>query len=213
MLVAVAVRASTSFGAERDRQTLDSLLTTPLANRTLLWGKWLGSILSVRQAWWCLGAVWLLGLMTGGVHLLSLVLLTAAWGAYAAFAAAVGLWFSLRSRTTLRATVWTLLTLLAVGTGQPFLWLGLRPLAQMLSGPHGLTSSMEWDLYGVTPPGALVYLTFAWGDWYSFAPSLQTSLGRVGLSWVGVCFYTLAAAGLWALTRARFGAITGRMPH
>ena len=39
----------------------------------------------------------------------ALLLLLAAWWAYAAFAASLGLWFSLRCRTTLRATVWTLL--------------------------------------------------------------------------------------------------------
>ena len=63
MIVAVAIRASTGLGSERDRQTLDGLLTTPLSNASLLGSKWLGAVLSVRQAWWGLGAVWLLGFL------------------------------------------------------------------------------------------------------------------------------------------------------
>ena len=49
-LLAVGVRASTAHSSERDRQTLDSLLTTPLDSTTILVGKWLGAICSVRLA-------------------------------------------------------------------------------------------------------------------------------------------------------------------
>src|SRR5262249_27034257 len=41
MLVGIALRAAGSLSSERERQTLDSLLTTPLENRTILVAKWL----------------------------------------------------------------------------------------------------------------------------------------------------------------------------
>jgi ABC-type transport system involved in multi-copper enzyme maturation permease subunit len=210
MLAAVAVRASTGLSAERDRQTLDSLLTTPLSNRSLLSGKWLGSLLSVRLAWWCLGAVWLLGFLAGGLHVLSALMLLASWWVYAAFAAGLGLWFSLHCRTSLRATAWTLLTLLVAG-GVPFLLCGAvgTALLEDLSPDRSVRLA---DLSALTPPGAMVYLAFGWGDWYSFDPALKASAGEVALAWAGVVAYALAAAALWFGVGARFGAVTGRMP-
>jgi len=209
MIVAVAMRASTGLSSERERRTLDSLLTTPLSNRDILRGKWLGSVLSVRGGWWALGAVWLLGFIAGELHPVSIVLLLAAWLAYAAFAAGLGLWFSLHCRTTLRATVWTLVTLLIV-VGAPVLLCGNAGLALLKDlSPNGTTSAA--DLFALTPPGAMANLTFGWGPWYSFDTALQSSLGAAALSWVDVCVYGLAAVALWFGIGRRFGPITGRM--
>jgi ABC-type transport system involved in multi-copper enzyme maturation permease subunit len=210
MIVAVGVRASSVLSGERDRQTLDSLLTTPLTSAAILRGKWLGALFSARQAGWCLVAVWMLGLCGGGLHLLSLIMLAATWWAYGAFAAGLGLWFSLRCATTFRATAWTLVTLLVAG-GLPVLVCGAAapgPLLEMFS-RRPITVD---DLLALTPPGAMVYLTFGWGNWYTFEPAMASSLGRVALAWAGVCIYGLAAVGLWFAVRARFSAITGRMP-
>src|SRR5205823_10268489 len=55
LLLGVAVRAAASVGGERDRQTLDSLLTSPLEAGSILYGKWIGSIVSVRWGWLWLG--------------------------------------------------------------------------------------------------------------------------------------------------------------
>src|SRR5262249_51680333 len=43
MLVGVAVRASSSVSGERDRGTLEGLLTSPLDSHDILFAKWLGS--------------------------------------------------------------------------------------------------------------------------------------------------------------------------
>jgi ABC-type transport system involved in multi-copper enzyme maturation permease subunit len=211
MVVAVAVRAATSLSSERDRQTLDGLLTTPLSNAALLRGKWLGAVLSVRPMWWCLAAVWLLGFLAGGLHVLSVLLLLAAWWAYVAFAASLGLWFSLRCRTTLRAMAWTLVGLLA-SAAVPLLWCGA--VGEALAGELAPNKQVEpIDLMATTPPGAMVFLTFGWGDWYSFEPALKSSIGQVAMAWASVCGYALAAAALWVVTGQRFGPITGRMPY
>src|SRR5262249_49368575 len=150
----------------------------------------------------------LLGLFGGGLHLLSMAMLAATWWAYAAFAASLGLWFSLRCRTTLRATTWTLVTLFIAG-GLPVLACGAAgpTLIQGVFPRHPVTLD---DLLALTPPGAMVYLAFGWGRWYSLDP--EWSVGRVGLAWAGVCLYGLGAIALWVGIRARFSAITGRMP-
>ncbi len=210
MLVAVAVRASTGLGSERDRQTLDSLLTAPLSDAAILRGKWLGAVLSVRHAWWCLGAVWLLGFLAGGLHVVSLLMLMASWWAYAAFAAGLGLWFSLHCRTTLRATVWTLVSLLLVGVA-PLLLCGAG--AALLDDLFPNRHVREAELMALTPPGAMAFLAFGWGEWYSFEPKLRQAVGDVALAWAGACGYGLAAAALWLGVVARFGRVTGRMPR
>lgn len=212
LVVAVAVRASTAFSGERDHRTLDNLLATPLDNREILVGKWLGSLLSVRDSWWPLGAVWLLAMLAGGLHLLSVLMLATAWAVYAAFAAGLGLYCSLRSRTSLRATVGTLVVLLVVGTGQPLLWLVVYPLAAILQWACGIDPGWASDLAhgGLTPPVTLLHLAFPFGDWYTFDVRLRTESGEVGLAWAGVCLYAAAAAALWGWLRLRFGALTGR---
>jgi ABC-type transport system involved in multi-copper enzyme maturation permease subunit len=122
LLLAVAVRAASAVGTERDKQTLDALYTTPLDSDSILFAKWLGSVLSVRWGWVWLGLIWGLGVVTLGVHILAVPLLLWAWFCYAAFLASLGLWFSVVSRTTLRATMLTLLTTVAAGVGQWMIW-------------------------------------------------------------------------------------------
>jgi ABC-type transport system involved in multi-copper enzyme maturation permease subunit len=209
MIVAVGVRAATTFSIERERQTLDSLLTTPLPDTAILGGKWLGALLSVRQAWWCLAAVWLLGFLAGGLHLLSLLMLAAAWWGFAAFAASLGLWLSLHCRTTFRAIVWTLVTLLVAG-GLPSLLCGTFGWA-LLGNQLPERTVTPAELLALTPPGAMAYLAFGWGEWYTFDANLKSSVSEVAVAWVGVCGYVVAAAALWFVVGVRFGAITGRM--
>ncbi len=187
--LAVAVRSAITLSGERERGTLDSLLTTPLANQTILWSKWCGNLLSLRIVWLTVAGVWCLGLFTGALHPLSLVMLLLAAAIYADFVARLGMWFSLRCRTMLRATVWTLVTLFAISVLPPLLlpsW-----FAEVAS-------------HGLSPPMALVHLTFGWSedDWEL---RLIFSLPVFG--------YAVAAQGLRSLTAERFGALTGRMPY
>jgi hypothetical protein len=90
---------------ERQRQTLDSLLTMPVPRRAVLWPKWR---VSFGRGWWWGGpgiAAVVIGL------LFSQVAAVAAPGAVyypavAAFAVSFGVWLSIRSRTTARAIMW-----------------------------------------------------------------------------------------------------------
>lgn len=106
MLLTVAAYAAGAVTRERERQTLETLLSLPLDSDAILRAKWLGSVLSVRPMWWCFGIILVVGAVSTAQPLaLPLVLL--AWWAHAALFASLGLWFSLRTRSTMRATIWT----------------------------------------------------------------------------------------------------------
>src|SRR5260370_35589357 len=57
MLLAVAVRASSTVSGERDRPTLDALLASPRQSGTILFAKWVGSICRVPWVALWLGLV------------------------------------------------------------------------------------------------------------------------------------------------------------
>src|SRR5262249_22147135 len=110
-LLGVAFRAASSVSGERDKQTIDSLLSTPLTPEAILYAKWAGSVLSVRWAWAWLGLIWLLAGSLGGLSPVTLPWLLLTWLAYATFCAALGLYFSVTSTTMMRATLSTLVVL------------------------------------------------------------------------------------------------------
>ena len=67
--LSVAVRASGSIGGERDRDTLDSLLTSPLTCEAMYFAKWWGSICSVRWGLLWLAALWTTAVFLGGLSI------------------------------------------------------------------------------------------------------------------------------------------------
>jgi ABC-type transport system involved in multi-copper enzyme maturation permease subunit len=212
MLLGIALRAAGTITTERDRQTLDGLLTCPWENRTILLGKWLGSILSVRKGWLLLGPLWGLALVTGGIHPMALPLLLIAWAAYAAFTAGLGLFFSLISRSTLIATLATVIALVGFFGGHRGLWRFFEiawypPPAQV---PENVAWIGDFLLDGCTPPLTLGILSFRSPDFEPPHVLLTWQMVRYGLIGVG-CFGATALL-LWGLLLNRFGAVTGRMP-
>jgi ABC-type transport system involved in multi-copper enzyme maturation permease subunit len=213
MLLAVAVRASGTVSGERDRQTFDGLLTTPLESNTILFAKWLGALLSVRWAWLWVGSIWFLGLVTGGVHPLAVPLLPIAWLVYAAMFATVGIWFSIVCRTTLRSTLWTLVTVLGMSVGH---WLlssmcCFMPLS-LLANVRGHTLDYLAKLeFGQTPPLVLGLFAFSGRE-------LDNDFGRkdtielIVSCLFGLACWAAAAAALWLGASLRFRAVTARLP-
>jgi ABC-type transport system involved in multi-copper enzyme maturation permease subunit len=214
LLLAVAVRASSSISGERDRQTLDSLLMTPLDSDEILSAKWLGAVLSVRRGWLWLGGVWLLGLATGGLHPLALILLALMWFVYAGFLAILGLWFSVTCRTTLRATTWTLVCATAAACGHWLIWLCCVPL--FIIGPMETPEVFLWLAKfqaGFTPPIALGYLaSFSPLDLRTDYYTAEEAWEWVGFAVLGTGTWAVLATVLWVLTSRRFRAATGRAP-
>lgn len=226
MLAGVAVRAAGSVSGERERQTLDGLLSCPLDNGAILRAKWLGSLLCTRKLWWYLGVVWVVGLLTGGLHLVALVWLLAAWLVYAAFLASLGLWCSLVCRSSLRAVLWTILTALGLSVVGWIATMCCNPLLLFLDPAN------EWSLfvaelpvYGVSPPAGLYTLTFSYTELQELfglpTPKGNTSwtyeekpepypLERLLACFGGLACYAGAAVVLWVTARVRFTRMAGR---
>jgi ABC-type transport system involved in multi-copper enzyme maturation permease subunit len=208
----VAVRASSAISIERDRQTLDSLLTTPLDSDAILFGKWLGAVLSVRRGWLWLGALWGIGVVTGGLHPLALVLMVVTWFVYAAFLAGLGTWFSTVSRSTLRATTWTLVCAVAAALGHWLIWMCCVPIMIVRSGP--MPEVLSWvGKYqaGLTPIfnlGALA--SFRAGDLSEDFRRPDQVFEMAGFGVMGTATWALLAAGLWVTTSRRFRQVAGR---
>jgi ABC-type transport system involved in multi-copper enzyme maturation permease subunit len=209
MLLAVAVRASSSISGERDKQTFDALLTSPLDSSTILVAKWLGSVVSVRWAWLWLAMIWGLTIAVDGLQPLAVPLLVGCWVVYAGVFAGIGLWYSMASRTTLRATLWTLLTVLGVGGGH-WLLTGMCcyfPLAAVARvGPNSVEDLAMFQ-FGQTPPLVMGLLAFH-GDEFEHGRSGTAKL--VFFCLVGLLCWAGATAVLWATVSERFRLATGR---
>jgi ABC-type transport system involved in multi-copper enzyme maturation permease subunit len=209
----VGMQAARSIGGERDRGTLDSLLTTQLAPAEIIRDKWWGCFLAGRWlfVWlaihWCLAAVLFL------LNPLAVVALAVETVVYAAFATSLGLFFAARCRTTRQAIAATLLigllgtTIVPFGLGKVLaVATGERPpaLQQVYYGrfpPQATITSQEWVL-GMVPPWVLVQTVVPNSDFltnYAVRPEMENILMP---AFAGLVIY---AAASWAL-----GAIAGR---
>jgi ABC-type Na+ efflux pump permease subunit len=206
LLVGVAVRAAGSISGERERQTLDSLLTCPLRASGILFAKWLGSITSVAWGWLWLAAVWFVGVVKGDLAPISLPLLFLAWFIYAAFLSILGLWFSLTCKTSLRAIMYTLFSTAAIGMSfmvLPFLW--YSPMAYLRPGSWG-----EWLTrlqYGLAPP-----ITLGWLLPIQVPTSVRTFQIKEGwelsFALLGLACWLAATIVFWILTQIYFRRLT-----
>jgi ABC-type transport system involved in multi-copper enzyme maturation permease subunit len=214
-LLGVAVRAASSISGEHDRQTYDSLLTAPIDSDSLLFAKFLGSVLSVRRAWLWMCLVWLLGSVTGGLYAPTVPWLFLAWGVYAGFVAVVGLWFSMTCRTTLRATVWTLLTLALLGVGHWYLWAVFCMPLRLREDAYAWL--VRFQMYGLTPPLSLSWLAFRAENVESGVFGLRgldgdDPMGAFACLLGGLALWSAAGYVLWRRAVRRFRVLTGRVP-
>jgi ABC-type transport system involved in multi-copper enzyme maturation permease subunit len=193
--LAVAIRTAGAFTTEREGQTLDSLLTTPLSNRAIVNGKWLGGVLSCSATWYVLGAGLLLGAITLGLSPWGLLLVPAAIAAQVALAASLGLACSLFSASTWRATALTLLILGLLTLGHWGIYKSVTMIRDMpWTERHQL---YQYHAVALTPPVTLYYAI----------RGKETALVLIGLAQ-----HAGLAAILWLLVRICFAGVTGRMP-
>jgi ABC-type transport system involved in multi-copper enzyme maturation permease subunit len=210
-LLAVGVRASTSITSERDKQTMDALLTSPLDSSSILHAKWLGSIMGVRLGLVWLALIWAVGIVTGGLHMAALLLVSLSWLIFAAFVATLGLWFSVVCKTSLRATVLTIMTTIGLGVGHWIVWLCCGFVMFSGSGSGRTGEYLLKFQAGMTPPFVMGWLHFSTNDLQE-----QRSHGDnyfvefTAFSIFGMVCWAFAAAGLYALTNIRFRQITNR---
>jgi len=139
-----AVVASGGFTGERETDTWESLLATPLTPAEIVRGKMVGAVWSTRRA----GVFWLilvaLGLGLGAVHPLGAAAAGLIAGVNVWFASALGTFFSLRARNSARSLAATVATLLFCNVfylllSLPFQWdvyfrfVGVAPFVHAIS--------------------------------------------------------------------------------
>jgi ABC-type transport system involved in multi-copper enzyme maturation permease subunit len=215
MMLGAGLRAAGCLVGERERYTLDSLLTTDLDRREILAAKWYGCWWSVRSGALALGVLLGLGLITTGIHPFAIPLLAAAYYVYVTFAINVGLYCSQVCRTTWRATVATALTLLGASFGHWLLYLFCTPFLYLFAMVeiNGLALD-NFHTYALTPPITLWELAFPVGDLgrglhsHGFSPLFPESLPYAV---VGLGIYALATLLFWFAVKARFSAATARV--
>lgn len=210
LLLSVVVRAANSISGEREKDTLDSLLTSRLDTREILFGKWVGAIFSVRWGWVWLGLIYGIGVLTGGMHPVCLPVILVAWFVYASVFAGIGLWFSAVWKRTLRATLASLAMAIFVGGGH-WIVMGLCcyfPLALSRVSDR----SIEWPLafhWGQTPP--LVLGLFAiHGDEFRHSYERDSMYRWIIGSLFGLAIWSVASFVLWAAVLHRFRLATCR---
>jgi ABC-type transport system involved in multi-copper enzyme maturation permease subunit len=203
MLASVAVRAAGSVVGERDRQTLDSLLVRPDGTGGILWAKWLGSMAGPWRGWLWLAAIWVVGIVTRALDWRCVSALILAWLIVAAFLAALGLWFSVTTRTAQRAILGTLLVASVCCAGHWLVWIIVMPVVSGLTGgAWGVGWLSEFQALGLTPPMTFAFLAYpaqaaggwTWADWeWSLVPLFR-----------GALFWLVGAAVFAALASLRF---------
>jgi ABC-type transport system involved in multi-copper enzyme maturation permease subunit len=159
VLVALGVgaRAAAAVARERQKQTLDGLLTLPVSRAELLRAKWLAQVVWARYAVIGMAVTAVVAALFGGVHPAGLVLGLLQTAAFLACAVTAGLWLSVRCRTVTRATVYFMLWML--GT-----WVGPVVLAPVVGVLVGGTGDAGEVVLSLSPPVGVWFGLFAWGE-------------------------------------------------
>src|SRR5262245_22869769 len=220
VFLAIAVRGAGCVTGERERHTLDMLLTTPMSAGRILWAKWWGCLLGMRFAWAWVFGLWAIAIAAGGVHPIMFPAMVLSVAVYASGFAWIGLYCSVAQKTTLRATMAAIVLSVAAGGGYflIFLFCCLIPLSFSNVGP-GAASKDAFDL-GVTflcsfsPPVNMAFLPIRDFD----AGELEFTLSKQ--SWITYPPFWLIGLVAWAalsviLSRAtihRFRRMANRLP-
>lgn len=201
MLLMLAVRASTCITGERERDTFDALLTTPMSCEAILAGKLLGCLTSLRMGWLWFGTMLAIALMTRGLHLLAVPIVIGSWFVYAVFFTMVGMWFSMACQSSLRATVLAVLTTLFLGGGH-WLLMGLCCLIPSMifmryGNPEDFVRYIAQFELGMTPPFVLQYFSYSWQGLGQRVGPDSVDVQMFYFSLVGVFLWALACVFLW----------------
>jgi ABC-type transport system involved in multi-copper enzyme maturation permease subunit len=205
MILGIGVRAAVAVGLERDKQTLETLLSTTLTDRLIMFGKGVGSVGSLGPSIVLLLIIWGLGVLSGGLSPLAIPLLVLCFLVYGAFAASLGLFFSAGGRTTTRALLGTIFWLV--------IWAGahLLPVSIVffVMGAGRDSTDVFGFFVGNTPPVVLFLFAFRADE------LLEINRHQYGLwvtySFMGLVLSSLLSMLFFFLACQRFFLTTGRV--
>lgn len=186
LLVAPAMAVGT-IATERERRTIEYLFATDLSNLEIVLGKTAARLLLIGQ-----------------LVLASLPVLAGSFALCAIFVTAVGLLFSLRSKTSLRAMGLTLITVLFAGGGY---FVCCCPVFAMGGGD-------SFQEFGFAPCLPFLVVAPAMGHAMSFHNGATGQLGElIGTFIAGIALYLVVCGVLLSRLVLNFDAASGRTSH
>jgi hypothetical protein len=203
MLLLLAARAAGLVTSEKERDCWMSLLATPLSGREIMTGKMWGNLYGIRWPLLVLASAWTLGLLSEPGFIIAVVAMAGTFLLLAWYVTNLGLYFSLRSQTTLRAMGATLGTLVFTAGG--YLFCCCTVLASSGGSDDGLAI--------ILAPCIPFLLAFPAGAYYALLSDAAFS----GLEEVipvayglGIVLYLIAAGSLYAFMTNNFDRLAGR---
>ncbi|MHC5539391.1 ABC transporter permease subunit [Singulisphaera rosea] len=182
-MLAVASASSTSLTSEREEDTWISLVSTPLSGLEIIRGKMFGAFWSTRWVALFLFPLWGLGMATGAVHPVGIVLVAFETVVFLWFVTALGTYLSLRAKTSARAMITTLAILIFINGVYLMCFIpaqmdssvtafGVTPMIEALSLVSGndLWKTLDEIIHGSSVSGSRdrqgeMVLTCALGTW------------------------------------------------
>ncbi|MEX0938882.1 MAG: ABC transporter permease [Pirellulales bacterium] len=203
-LLLIAARAAGAVAGEKEEETWDAVLSTPLSARQIVLAKFAGNLYAARWLVVFLLTIWVPGLHQMSGFLFRLALLLATFGVLLLFAVGLGTWSSMISKTSLRALGPTLVIAFFVGGGYffcciPVFFVGTSPLGEIMLAP-----CIPFLLYAP----AVVLDT----DVISIEPNLVDAyiVGMIGYTCVSLLMVFTAIAS-FDTVQGRLDAITSEM--
>ena len=204
LLLLLAARASSLFTLEKERDTWTSLLSTPLTGKDIVFGKLLGNLYSARWGFFLMVFTWGLGVLFSASFLIVIPILAGTFVLCATFVTSVGMAYSLRSATSLRAMGLTLMTVVFVGGGY---MMCCCPIAAIVA--HSADFGSDFGQIGLAP--CLTFLVVAPAAFYAEginSSSVQNEL--LGAYVAGVVLYLVVNGVLVTWLVQTFDAAAGR---
>jgi ABC-type transport system involved in multi-copper enzyme maturation permease subunit len=194
--------AATGLSAERERHTLDALLTLPGGRWDVLRAKWLGSLLRLRAVALASAVPWVVGVLFDAIQPTALPLLLAAAPAHLLFCASLGVCISAVVAGSSRAVL-AAVTLAVLLAAVPWL-LGDEAIMQP-SRPTRVEPSYEVSVACLSPPVVWRLLASDRWEWEHL-----TRAGWPEAIWLSTAGYAVMAGALLAVAYARLKRDAGR---
>ena len=202
MLLLLAARAAGLVTSEKEHDCWLSLLATPLSGREIMTGKMWGNLYGLRWPMLVLASAWTLGVVIEPGFIFAIVAMAFTFLVTAWYATNLGLWYSLRSQTTLRSMGATLGTIVFTAGGYLFCC-----CVVFASGP-GAEEQLFIFLAPCIPfllgfPG-VAYIAISNGNFLASEESLVVAFG------LGIVLYIIVGFVLYALMTGDFNRLANR---
>jgi ABC-type transport system involved in multi-copper enzyme maturation permease subunit len=184
IMLAAAVRAAVALQVEKDRDTLDGPLASPLSTREILFGKWVGCLWGLRWLTPWLGTIYLIGVATGGLSPLAVPLMAGLLLLYSGVTALMGLWSAASISSPRGSAMETVIVVLVAltgncGLGSMCFSLFFMPFtAEEFADSPGKRVS---ELITVIPVGILYWTVLGGLSWFAAGRAFERAYNRQDL--------------------------------